>query len=479
MKIKSNLIYSSILTVSNFVFPVLTFPYVSRVLGVNNIGLFNWISGIIQYFIFFSMMGIGIVGIREVAKNKNNHKELNITFSSLIVLNFFTTIISLIFLFFLILLSSKFAEYKTLFFIGAANIFFNLFLIEWFFKGIENFKYITYRSIIIKAVYVLSIFLFVKSKNDYKIYYLLTVVTVIINALYNWFYSRKFVRFSIRDINLKLYFKPFIVLGIYLLFNSMYSTFNIAYLGYVGGNVEVGYYSTATKLYGILLAFFSAFTGVMLPRMSALVAEDNHSEINRLIQKSFNLLFSICFPVIIYFLFFAPQIIRITAGVGYDGAVLPMRIMMPLLLIIGIEQILIIQLLMPLNKDRAIFINSVIGAIMGVSLAIILVKNLLSVGSSIVWVCSEFSILLCANYFVKKYVGVKIPYKIIIIKLIYSIPYIIICAGILFFVKGQISMIVISLIASLAYFILDDFYLSKNLILSTFIFGNRKLNDNN
>jgi len=293
-------------------------------------------------------------------------------------------------------------------------------------------------------------------------YYLLTVAAVVLSALFNWIYSRNFVHFTFENINIKPFIKPFLILGTYLLFNSMYSTFNVAYLGFVGGNKEVGYYTTATKLYGILLALFSAFTGVMLPRMSALVAENNYSEINRLISKSFDILYTFCFPTIIFFMFFTPEIVRIIAGPGYEGSILPMRISLPLMLIIGTEEILIIQLLMPLNKDKAIFINSLVGAIVGVVLAIVLVKNFQSVGSSIVWVFSELSILITASYFVKKYIGIHIPYKMVFSKFIYAIPYILICYSIMMVIDDSIVKLAVAGVASAVYFVIDDFYLSKN-----------------
>lgn len=462
MKIKTNFIYNSILTLSNFVFPVLTFPYVSRVLGVNNIGIYNWVGGIVQYFIFFSMMGIAIVGIREVAKNKSDKLELNKTFSSLLMLTLVSTIIAVVIMLILAVSVPKFADYKQMFYIGAVNVFVNLFLVEWFFKGTENFKYITIRSLIVKSVYVISVFLFVQHESDYNIYYMLTVSAVALNAIFNWVYSKKFVYFSLRNVDLKPYYKSFLVLGFYMLLTSMYSTFNVVYLGFMGGNIEVGYYTTATKLYGILLAFFSAFTGVMLPRMSSLVAEENYEEINRLIAKSFSILYTFCFPMIIFFMFFAPEIISIIAGKGYEGSILPMRIVMPLMLIIGTEEILIIQLLMPLNKDKAIFINSVIGAFVGVTLAIILVKDLHSVGSAIVWVFSELSILITASYFVKKYIGINIPYKMVFSKFLYAIPYILICYGVISWLNDSIIKLAVAGVVSLVYFIIEDMYISKN-----------------
>ena len=133
----------------------------------------------------------------------------------------------------------------------------------------------------------------------------------------------------------------------------MYTTFNVAYLGFTSNEVEVGYYTTATKLYTILLALFTAFTSVMIPRMSSLVAENKMEEFKKLSQKSSNILFGFSIPLIIYASVYAPYIINLIAGMGYEGAILPMRIILPLVLVIGYEQILICHILMPLKKDKA------------------------------------------------------------------------------------------------------------------------------
>ena len=136
---------------------------------------------------------------------------------------------------------------------------------------------------------------------------------------------------------------------------SMYTTFNTAYLGFVAGETEVGYYTTANTLYGALLAFFGAFTGVMLPRMSSLIAEGKTDKFNELLKKSANILFSYSIPFVILFIIYAPEIIWLYAGKGYEGAIIPMQICMPLMIIIGYEQIIITQGLLPLDKNKAVF----------------------------------------------------------------------------------------------------------------------------
>ena len=228
--IRSNFFYSSILTTANYIFPLLTYPYVSRVLGVSNIGLVNFVDGIINYLVLFSMLGISVTGIREIASVKESREDLNRTFSSFFFISLFLTIIAIIVLIILTCIVPQMRLHVQMMCIGGIKLVFNLFLIEWFYKGLENFKYITFRGLMVRCVYVISVFIFVKTSNDYNIYYLLTCLTIVFNAIINTIYSKKFVSLSIRNLTLKKYLKPIIIIGVYNILTSMYTTFNIVLL---------------------------------------------------------------------------------------------------------------------------------------------------------------------------------------------------------------------------------------------------------
>jgi len=474
MGIKKNFVYSSILAVSGYIFPLLTFPYVSRVLGVTNIGICNFIDSIINYFVLFSMMGIAATGIREVAQHKNDKSTLSNVFSSLLTINAIATFIVLVVLVLVTCFVPQIREYWQLMFIGGTKVLFNLFLIEWFFQGIENFKYITIRSLIIKILFVLSVFIFIRNADDYKIYFTLMCLLVAVNAIYNWFYRRKFVLFDIHNITLKKYYKSFLTIGTYKLLTSMYTSFNVAFLGFVGGNTEVGYYTTATKLYAIILSLFTAFTGVMLPRMSVLMSEGNIHEVKCLISKSFDILLFLSFPVIAWSVVYAPEIIRLIAGVGYEGAILPMRIVMPLILIIGTEQILVIQILYPLRADKSILINSIIGASVGIIANLLFVHYYLSIGSSVVWILSECAVLISSAYFVWKLTGIKLPVKSFIINFAYSIFFFIICLGIRHCTMNYWGLAISALVCGALAFALQIFINKNKFVMNTIHLRNKK-----
>lgn len=459
--IKKNFFYSSILTSANYIFPLLTYPYVSRVLGVTNIGICNFTDSIINYFILVSTMGVSVLGIREIAKCKDNRTELDKTFSSIFLLNTYATLIALILLLIFTFTVPKLSAHKPLMIIGAVKLLFNYLLIEWFYKGLEEFKYITFRTLLVKIGYTIAVFIFIQDTNDYPIYYLLTVLMIVFNAILNSIYSKKFVSLKYHGLNLKKFIRPFFTFGAYLIITSMYTSFNVAYLGFVAGEKEVGFYTTATKLYTILLSLYTAFTGVMLPRMSALVAEKKDDEIQRLLNKSVNFLFSFTIPLVILTTICAPQIITIISGKGYEGAIVPMRIVMPLMLVIGYEQILIIQTLMPMKKDKAVLTNSILGAIVGITMNVLLVPILQSTGSAIVWLTSEVTVLISAQYFVTKYTKTKFPWKLLFNYILRYILLILIVTGLYIFIENKIHAFAIICIITMGYF----FIINKNQFL--------------
>lgn len=411
--IKSNIFYNSSLTILNYIVPLITFPYITRMLGVDKIGMCDFVDSIINYFCLLSVMGISTIGVREIARCKGDKRELSRVFSSLVTIVLISTITIAVVLVICIFTIEEFYANRQLLYVGALKLVFNSLLVEWFFAGTENFKYITIRSTIIRIIYVLLVFLFVNESEDYYIYYCLTVGTIVLNAVVNFVYSCSYVRFSIRGISCKEYIKPFLIFGIYGVFTSLYTTFNVIYLGLVSSDSEVGFYSTATKLDRIILALFTAFTGVMMPRMASLASSGNREDFNALYVKSIQMLFSYSFPLICFCSIFADQIVNVIAGPGYEQSVVCLRIALPLIFIIGFEQVQIFQILIPLKKDNAVLLNSMIGGLVGLLLNFIIVPHYQSAGSSIVWLVSEISVLLLSQHVVYKSCKFSFPYRML------------------------------------------------------------------
>ena len=427
--IKKNFAYKSVLTLSTYLINFITFPYVARVLGVERIGLVNFVDNTVNYFLLFATMGVGLLGVREIAAVKEDKKRRDQVYSSMLALNLLFTLVSLGIYLLCVVTVPKLCQYDELFYIGTAKVLFTVFLVEWFFTGVENFRYITLRSILIKVLYIISVFLFVRDTSDYRLYFILTVGVVVLNALINQLYIREFVRVRWNNIQLFKYLKQNVTLGIYTLMTSMYLTFNVMYLGLVSNNTEVGYYTTAFKLYSVILGFFTAFTNVMLPRMSSLLANGEKDRFQELVNRSFSVMSTCCIPLILCSMIMAPQIVYILSGLGYEGAILPMRIIMPAAFAVGVAQVLAIQVLMPMKKDKVLLVASIIGAVVSLLINLLVVPSVKSVGSAVVLLCSEMGVTGMYVWYVLSQELILIPIKAIGKNVLFSLPSVVICLG--------------------------------------------------
>ena len=427
--IKKNFAYKSVLTLSTYLINFITFPYVARVLGVERFGLVNFVDNTVNYFLLFATMGVGLLGVREIAAVKEDKKRRDQVYSSMLALNLLFTLVSLGIYLLCVVTVPKLCQYDELFYIGTAKVLFTVFLVEWFFTGVENFRYITLRSILIKVLYIISVFLFVRDTSDYRLYFILTVGVVVLNALINQLYIREFVRVRWNNIQLFKYLKQNVTLGIYTLMTSMYLTFNVMYLGLVSNNTEVGYYTTAFKLYSVVLGFFTAFTNVMLPRMSSLLANGEKDRFQELVNRSFSVMSTCCIPLILCSMIMAPQIVYILSGPGYEGAILPMRIIMPAAFAVGVAQVLAIQVLMPMKKDKVLLVASIIGAVVSLLINLLVVPYIESVGSAVVLLCSEAVVTGAYLWYVLSHKLTLISVKTIGKSVLYSLPSVVVCWG--------------------------------------------------
>jgi len=471
MGLKKNIVYSSILTTSLYIFQFITYPYVSRVLGVTNIGICNFAQSVVAFAILFSTFGITTIGIREIAAAKGDKEKLNRTFSGIFQINLLLTLVVIVLYIIAIEILPQLTPYRKLLYIGIFQILFNTLTMEWLFKGLEDFKYITMQTIWVRIAYVIAIFIFIQDKDDYCLYFIITVGLYVLNGLINSIYSPKLVKFAWQPT--KAIFKKYAIqvlfLGSQALLQTLYTSFNVVYLGFVSNDDQVGYYTTATKIQNIILALYSSFTLVMMPRISAMLADNDMGNVKTMINKSFSILYAFAFPTIILSEIFAPEIISIIAGKGYEQAIPLLRIAMPLILIIGIEQILIVQLLMPLRADKMVFTNSLIGGSVGLISNILLVGWLQSTGSVLVWFLSEFAVFSSAYYFVRKLTGISISLKIVNQYIISFLPLLGICYLISLMDQKFIAL-AYAIIVCIVYTHIILLYIVKNEIYQSLIF---------
>lgn len=409
------------------------------------------------------MMGVVIVGTRNIAKARGDKHRLDATFTALVFINLIFTMIATVALVVATYSIEALASYRKMLLIGIIKLWGTFFLIEWLYKGLEDFKYITIRSIAVKTLFAVSVFLFIKQSGDYVLYFLLMCLMEVGNAVFNCIRARKLVKFEFDMHSVVELIGPFLILGVYVALNSMYTTFNVIYLGYVHGDTEVGYYTTAHKIFKILLAIYTAYSTVVLPHASSLIEQGRHEEFKELIGKSVDGLVLFSVPVVVFSMIFSAGIVEVISGAGYEGAIVPMMIVMPLVFIIGYEQILVVQILTPLVSDSVILFNSCIGASVGIVGNILLVGRFAAVGSAIVWLMAEIAVLIVAQIFVYHFTKIGFPWGRVVKNSVAYLPYIAlgICISLLSPLSEAWNMW-IGMVVLLPYFFLMQQFVLKN-----------------
>lgn len=462
MSLQKNFIYSSILTVSKYLFPLIVYPYVSRTLGLSNIGIVNFVDNLVNYFVFISMMGITTVGVREIAAVRSNQQELSKTFVSLLSLTAITTLIAVAALWIAMYTVPALLPYQDLLYVGLIKLVFNLFLMEWFFMGVEDFRYITNRSILVKCLYVLCVFMFVKDASDYKIYYGISVAMVTVNALINLVYIRKFVHYSFHAIDMRPFYRAFLIMGVYVLLTNVYTSLNPVWLGFVTNTDEVGYFTTATKLHNIIMAFLLSFTNILFPRVSNLLAEGKNDEFWQKINTAFDAIFLFAFPTICFMLVAGPDLLHFVVGDGFEGAYLPFRIITPLVLVIGIEQILVIQILMATHCDNVVLRNSFIGAVVALVFNLLLTSYMGANGSAVVWIIAECTIMVLSSWAIYRKFKYVPPYKRFFTYLLSYVPLMLLSLLVYWYLDNTYAIVLSLGILTVLYATINELFILKN-----------------
>jgi O-antigen/teichoic acid export membrane protein len=449
--IKRNLAYSTVLTMSTYLVPLIVFPYISRVLGVEGIGIVDTVDNMIDYCILFSMMGLSSVGVREIAKNKDNPQALSQTFTDLFALNLCSTLLIAVVFCGVVLMSPRLQDYGLLIPIGILKLTANLFWIEWLYTGLEDFRYITLRSIILRTAFIVSVFLFVQTQADVVTYYALFVGITVGNAVCNWCHKRTYLHWDIRRANIRRFLVPFFMLGIFAMLSAVYAKLSLPVLNFITDNEEAGNFATATRVYRVVIALVSTLTGVMIPRMSVLMEENRFDMVRHYTDVAFRLLFLFAFPLICFVELFAPDIIRLFAGPGFEGAILPMRITMFQLLVIGSEKIIVLQLLIPLRKDRTIVKAGLAGVVVWGLLTVLLVPCLQSVGTSLVWVAAELVVLIIAAMESSRSLSIRFPFTLLLKSVLYALPYLLVGVLVLWLTDSPLLRILMSILLFMIY----------------------------
>lgn len=400
--IKKNFIMNIILTASSLIFPLITFPYVSRILLPEGTGRVAFVLSIISYFSMVASLGIPTYGIRACAQVRDDPEKLSQTVQEIFIINACMTALVYVAYFLSILLVEHLRQEKTLFFLCGSTLFFNLIGMEWLYKALEQYQYITIRSLIFKVVSVVLMFLMVRSSADCIQYGILSILADVGSNTFNFIHARKFVSLALRKhYNFRQHMKPILIFFAFSASVTIYKYLDTAMLGFIKGNQEVGYYSASVRITDLLVSFVTAPGAVLLPRISYYVKEGRLKEFFSLVHKALDLILFVSVPVCIYFEFMADSAIFFISGPAYAGSIPPMRIIMPTIICIGITGIIGVQILIPLGREKLVVYSTCSGALTDLLLNCIFIPRYASSGAALGTLAAEIVVLIVQLFFIQ------------------------------------------------------------------------------
>lgn len=393
--IRYNFIMNFIITASQFIFPLITFPYVSRVLQATGNGRVSFALSIANYFTMVASLGIPTYGVRACARVRDDKEKLSKTVQEIFLINIIVTVLVTITYLLSIAVLPQFQEDRILFYINGLNIVLNMFGMDWLFQALEQYDYITFRSLAFKLISLILMFALVHQQSDYIIYGAITVFAAVGSNILNFTRVHKLVVFKwTGNYNLRQHMKPILILFAQSLAVSIYTNLDTVMLGFMKTNQDVGYYNAAVKIKTILLSLVTSLGSVLLPRMSYYVKQNLKVKFKQTMLKALNFTLLMSIPLSLYFILYANESIRFLAGNGYTGAVLAMQIIIIAIIPIGITGVLGIQVLTALEKEKYVLCSVVSGAVINFVLNLIFIPIYGAAGTALATTIAEFIVLL-------------------------------------------------------------------------------------
>lgn len=405
--VKFNFIMNFILTLSNFIFPLITFPYVSRILQASGLGKVGFATSIIVYFSMIAMMGIPTYGIKACAKIRDDSYKLTKTVYELLILNTIFLAFALTLLLLSVIFIDKLYIDKELYIILAFSMLFSVLGIEWLYKALEQYSYITIRSIFFKIASLILLFIFVKESNDILPYAMLTVLASVGAGILNFYNLRKIItlyKITFKQLEITKHIKPSFTFFLLTISITIYVNLDSVMLGFMTSDDNVGYYSAAVKIKQILVSLVTSLGAVMLPRLAFYYEQKRFDEFKALVKDALDFILIVSLPLTIYFTLYAKDAILLLSGESFLASVEPMQIIMPTVFFIALSNLMGWQILVPMDREKQIVFSTIIGAVIGGIINFFAIPHLGVNGAAIANLCAECAVVIVQVVLLRKFI---------------------------------------------------------------------------
>ena len=408
--VKANYLFNLINSASQLLFPLITFPYASRIMMADGIGQVNFFQSIISYISLFTCLGIPMYAIREVAKVRDNPEKMTRITVEILLLHAFLTLLGYMAVAVICLTVTEVQTDIPLFLLLSATIFFTAIGCEWFYQGIEDFKYVAIRGMVVKTISVILLFLLVKSKEDILWYGAYSVLGVLGGNIFNFVRLRKYLHkdmIEFRALHPFSHLKPAIHIFVLNVIGSVYLQLNNVLLGFMKDVDAVGYFTAATKILVIAMSFSSSLGAVIMPRTSNLIAENKMDEFKTLIQKSYDFVLALAMPLTVGLIFISPSAILLLSGEGFASAILTSQIIAFNILTVSIAGVMGFQVLYPMGRINTVIFCTFIGAIVNILMNVLLTPVYGHNGTAVAYMLAEVAVTFSMFILGRKYIPIQ------------------------------------------------------------------------
>jgi O-antigen/teichoic acid export membrane protein len=472
MSVKNSIFYNVLLAISQVFFPLITFPYLARTLGPEHVGALNFAESMAKYFVMLAALGIPIYGIREIAKLQNQLAERTKLFTEIFTINLICTIGLSVLFFASIHFVPQLMEEQELFYWTVMYFVLQVFYLEWFFNGMDQFRFIAIRQFIIRFFFIIFVFLLIKSKLDYVNYMRMQVGLNVLIAIINYQSLRKLITIDsniYKNLDLRKHLRPLLYLFLTIFSISIYFSLDTILLGFLANNESVGYYSTALKLNKLIIAVFSAITVAIFPSLIGLYQNGEIEKFKEYIRQVFFVLISISIPAVTILILCAQEIVHLLFSTSFDRAILPLQITAPLILIVSLSSIFGFQILSAFSKDRQILYSAIIGMVISIILSLLLVPQFKEIGEAITILLTELSVCLAFIYYTKQYFKIGGLTKMFVTALVSVIPYILFALIFKTIIADGVLRLTTIIIISAVWFFIYHMFLIKESYIKVYI----------
>lgn len=472
-----NYFYNLLLSLANLLFPVLSFPYVSRVLGPEGIGKVQFTYSFAMYFALVASLGIPIYGMREIARRKNDPQARSLVFSELLWINVGMSAALTVIYFLVVSFLPYFAADRQLFLASGLLVLLSFSYIEWLYTGLEEFKFIALRSVLFKVIGLALMYTFVRERADFNAYLLIMIFSFLGNNLLSLFLSRYRVKLVFRGLQWRRHLVPLLMILSTTFATSMYTEMDTVLLGLLADDQTVGLYTAAVKLSKIIIPFVTSMGVVLVPRIAKYFAEENLEGVQTALDENFRFLAFFSVPIALGLALFAPEFILLFSGKEFLPATASMQLLSFLPVVIGFGHLFLCLILIPAGKNKEMLFSVVCGMLMSVLLNLTLVPVWKEVGSSVANLSAELLVTVLYGYFIRKHFPFRYQWGLLAKALLSSLGFI----PVIWIARLYGTSLLLTLIMGIAgcvvsYIAMQLFVFRNNFVFSVLGFLKAKLN---